>query len=62
MFNNLTGKYDLFLELYNRLGVQTQTITADDFNLWIETTTTWWSEWLGGDKGGFESYFERGFR
>jgi len=22
--------------------------------LWIETTTTWWSEWLGGDKGGFE--------
>ena len=37
MFNNLTGNYDLFLGLYNRLGVQTQTITADDFNLWIET-------------------------
>ena len=56
-FNNLTGKYDRFLELYNRLGVlKHQTITADDFNLWIEATTTWWSEWLGreGDKGGFE--------
>ena len=58
MFNNLTGKYDLFLELYNRLGVQTQTITADDFNLWIETL----KQHRAGTRGGHGEEPARGLR